>query len=146
MRFAPFLPLAALLLSGCGGSGSPGHPSAYLAPPVPADATPLRCGQSVVLGGLRLTFARVLADTRCPVEVQCPWSGDAEIEIAADPSCAPECAAPSRQLRLHTHLQPRAGEHLGWRVELVALYPLPRSDRSSPTSDYVAWLQVQQVP
>ena len=110
------------------------------------DSIALRPGTTVVVvGGLRLTFDRVVSDSRCPRDVVCIWSGDAIVEIVADPICYPACGVPSLLLTLHTDTEPRAGQYLGYVVRLVALQPMPVSTGQIDPSDYVAWVRVTRV-
>ncbi|MBI4912881.1 MAG: hypothetical protein HY823_09090 [Acidobacteria bacterium] len=143
-RGSPIL-LSLALFPGCGGAGHSGPAAAYTTAP-PADAVPLPFGKTALIGGLRLSFTKVAGDSRCPVDVNCVWAGDAEIELVADPPCYPGCDAPSKLLRLHTGLEPRSGEFMGFRIQLAGLSPSPKSGKPIPPADYVAWLRVEKQP
>ena len=42
----------------------------------------LRAGQSAVVpGGLKVTFDRVVSDSRCPIDAICVWAGEAVIAL-----------------------------------------------------------------
>ena len=41
----------------------------------------LRYGQSANVAGTRVTFADVVADSRCPKDVVCAWAGDAAVRL-----------------------------------------------------------------
>ena len=73
-------------------------------------------------GALRITFREVEADSRCPVDVQCVWSGDAAILLRI------ELGAFTGGTTLHTTLQPqRIVISDGYALRLVAVSPLPRA-------------------
>ena len=135
-RCAPVLLLAALA---CGTT----PPSATADPRVTA-AEPgpvtLRVGDAVRVGGrdpLTVTFRRVAEDSRCAVDVQCVWAGDAEVEL--------RIARAGREAgtTLHTTLEPQQVEYDGWVVRLVALAPAPRTDVPRDDRAYVVTLDVR---
>ena len=93
-----------------------------LAPPEPiALGTPfvLTVGASAKLVNWSLTFVRVVSDSRCPPKVQCVWAGDAIIELRVTRDRV------SRNLTLHTGLEPRSATALRQRVTLVGLGAKP---------------------
>ena len=52
---------------------------------LPAEATSdgmvfARFGQTVTVGGPRVTPLRLLTDSRCPMEARCVWAGEVKIE------------------------------------------------------------------
>ncbi|ROO84559.1 hypothetical protein EDD29_2086 [Actinocorallia herbida] len=79
-------------------------------------------GSSAALSGASLTiaFTGVSADSRCPVDVDCVWAGDATIHLTT--SHGP--------LTLHTLTAASAGPTpLGpYRLTLLSLLPEPHSD------------------
>ena len=100
----------------------------------------LRHGQSaVVQGGLKVTFERVVSDSRCPMDAICVWAGEAVLgltlsrgggtpelrEVRAD-SAAPEI------------------EFSSYRIRAVSLAPYPRSDRKPAPEEFVATFTVTQ--
>jgi len=85
-------------------TGSPGPPpSSSTTPPavptVPAgrsvtlgQAFPLDVGESVAVAGegLRVTYVRLVADSRCPLDVECIWAGNATIAVSIAHEGGPE--------------------------------------------------------
>ncbi|MBK8249499.1 MAG: hypothetical protein IPK85_19190 [Gemmatimonadetes bacterium] len=107
-----------------------------------ADSVPLPFGRVVKVGEVYLQLGEV-ADSRCPVGVQCVWAGDGVATLAVHPPCyAAGCRAASMMLVLHTGMEPRAGQGWGHRVELVALRPAPVANQVVEPSRYVAWVRV----
>ena len=132
------LPLA--LLAGCAATpAASSHPETPMPPPTtttPPATPPPPAARTLVLGvgeaatlddGSRLTYLRLVNDSRCPLDVQCVWAGDAEIALqwrAADGT--------TRALRLHTNGQAgpsatRAGDRT------VTLTALERGDAPTAT-------------
>jgi|ERR1044072_4134071 hypothetical protein len=105
----------------------------------------IKAGRTVTLdgGNLRLRFARVASDSRCPVDVTCVWAGNAEIVV--------EVSARGwrgwRTLRLNTNASPERpgeGEYRRYTVKLVELSPQPHSKRKIPAGRYTATLLVSK--
>ena len=103
----------------------------------------LRVGQRAAVEGegLRVRFASVANDSRCPADVTCVWAGNAEVQIEAE-------AGGSREgLRLNTHggdRFPKESRHKQYSVGLVSLSPHPRTDRETKAADYVATLVIRK--
>ena len=73
--------LAVVLIAACLGATCGGNPTEPTAVPLgqPFD---LRAGQSAVVpGGLKVTFDRVVSDSRCPIDAICVWAGEAVIAL-----------------------------------------------------------------
>jgi len=94
-------------------------------------------------GGLRVRLARVASDSRCPVDVNCVWAGNAEVvfEVGAR-------GWRGRQtLRLNTNASPERpgeGRYGRYTLKLVGLTPQPRSKRKIPAGRYTATLLVSK--
>ena len=72
---ACWLVLGLSLLTACAGATSHDEPSQAL-----AQTLTLRIGDKVALGDQGvLRYVRTANDSRCPVDVQCVWAGDAEV-------------------------------------------------------------------
>jgi hypothetical protein len=78
-----------------------------------------------------IRFERVLADSRCPRDVQCIAAGDATVAITA----AAGSAAPTRY-ELHTNEGTREATHERVRITVVDLAPVPESTRQIAPTDY----------
>lgn len=104
-----------------------------------------QAGRTVTLDGgrLRLRFARVASDSRCPVDVTCVWAGNAEVVVEA----VARGLRGWRTLRLNTNASPeRPGEaaYQRYTVKLVELAPRPRSTGKIPAGQYTATLLVSK--
>ncbi len=103
----------------------------------------LRAGQEGTLEGegLRITFASVANDSRCPAGVTCMWAGNAEalLEMSKGGGVT--------TLKLNTYKSPqfpKEGRYLQYRIELIELSPYPRSDKRIEAGEYVATLVVSK--
>ena len=88
---------------------------------------------------LKVRFAAVVGDSRCPSDVTCIWEGDAEIEVVVTRGDE------QRSLALHTHGgagYPSRAAAFGCALELQKLEPYPVSTREIAADDYVATLQL----
>ena len=100
----------------------------------------IKYGQELTVEGqdLKVKFASVLDDSRCPANVTCIWEGFAKIVIGVRRAKAEES-----QMELHTHDRfTRAGKYQQYVIRLVALDPYPRTDVERKLSDYVATLLI----
>ncbi len=110
-----------------------------------ADSVPLPYGSDVRIGDVWMTLTAVPADSRCPINVQCVWAGDATVELSVRPGCyMAGCEASSAAVVLHTNLQPRAARALGYQVQLLSLLPEPVYNMQLNPSRYVAWVRVSR--
>jgi hypothetical protein len=105
----------------------------------------VKVGRVVTLdgGGLRVRFARVASDSRCPVDVNCVWAGNAEVlfEVGA------KAWRGKTTLKLNTNAggQGASEAKFGrYTVKLVNLNPQPRSNRKIASGRYTATLLVSK--
>ncbi|HEX7956590.1 MAG TPA: hypothetical protein VF508_06595 [Pyrinomonadaceae bacterium] len=103
----------------------------------------VRVGRAVTFEGesLRLRFAAVASDSRCPANVTCVWAGNAEvlIEVGA------KGGRVKRVLRLNTNATGRGaveGRYRNYTLKLVGLSPRPRDGRKTAAGEYTATLLV----
>jgi hypothetical protein len=135
-RRAAVAALVALALTACRTAGDRDTPST---PGTPTSReVRLAPGESAQVDSVRITFEGVSADSRCPIDVQCFWEGDAAVVVKAS-----EPAREAAALELHTSGRfPREGTYGRYRVRLVSLTPQPREGEAVPASDYRATLLV----
>lgn len=105
----------------------------------------MKVGQVVTLdgGNLRVRFVRVGSDSRCPVDVNCVWAGNAELLF--------EVGGRGRRgrtaLRLNTNAgpeRPGEGRYGRYTLKLVGLAPQPRSTGKIAAGRYTATLLVSK--
>jgi hypothetical protein len=97
----------------------------------------LALGKTAALSGsdFRITFNRVTEDSRCPVDVQCVWAGDAKIELTVSRNSAP---GDTRAIGLNP---PNSEVTVGdLKIRFVSLAPAPRQSEPAESRAYVARL------
>ena len=118
------LALVAVLASAC-----------TTAPDTPPGSTDLslRGGDEVRVenSDLRVVFARVAEDSRCPVDVTCTWAGNAQIEVGIAVGMGPTHA-----LLLNSGVEPQEVLWNGQRVTLLRVEPQRRAGRTIPFGSY----------
>lgn len=106
----------------------------------------LKLGQSADVAGtgLRLTFRRVAADSRCPINAMCVWAGDAEIAVAVERN-----GAAGGTVELHTNPPHNTGglrevDYDGRHViRLEDVTPVPIAGQEEWKKSYAATLVVR---
>lgn len=117
-------------------------------PTDPADAAAgailLRSGHSVqVNAGLRVAFAQIVEDSRCPTTVVCAWQGNGAIRL--------DITTPggTQSIVLHTAGGagfPRQASVAGHVITLARLDPERRNAEPVPMEQYSAAIQVTRAP
>jgi hypothetical protein len=113
--------------------------TAVVAEPGQAFALPLGMTAAVKGSDVRLTFKDVRTDSRCPVDVQCVWAGEAKIGVVVSGTGTTE---ETKVLSLApADSEARAGN---LRIRFVGLAPVPRQADAGTARAYVAQLVVDQ--
>ena len=122
---------------------SPGAKARPDPPLTKADTLTIGAGQEHRVAGtpLVLRFARVREDSRCPENVTCVWSGNAEVELEARVGSGSPVA-----LLLNTDKGDRTRTVDRYAVELIALRPRPKAGNAIPPDGYEADLIVGPAP
>lgn len=121
------------------------------APAAPPDPVQARLGEVFTLSGgqqaeiadegLRVTFDQVLADSRCPSQVDCAWTGEARIAVLVQ-----QGTTPPETVEFNTNPAPGQTNKVGtvgpYTVELTSLDPYPETPADIPFPDYRAALLV----
>ena len=99
----------------------------------------IKYGQELPVQGqdLKVKFAALLSDSRCPANVQCVWEGDAEIQLVVRLATTLK-----GKIRLHTSQRfTQAKKYRQYVIRLIALEPSPRTGEAKP-NDYTATLLI----
>jgi hypothetical protein len=134
----PFLPIrTVVLIAACIGAAcgeTPTEPTA-----VPLDRLfDLRVGESAIVpDGLKVTFDRVVSDSRCPIDAICVSAGEAVLALTLSLGFS---APVEREVRADS-ASPEIS-HLAYRIKVHALMPYPRSDKKTPSDQFVATFRV----
>ena len=131
--------LVAVALIGCGpeGEGNLGPDASYL---TSITVVTLQYGQDLLVADsvLRLSFAAVLEDSRCPTDVVCVWEGNAGVELGISAG-----TGPTFPLRLNTSQEPGSAVWNGVLVTLLEVTPAPTSESTIPTEAYSVTLRLE---
>lgn len=140
-------PVVAILVAACIGCGSRvsaptapgGDPDSSASQATPVQAT-LQVGETYEVAGGRgtVTFAGVVADSRCPKGVTCVWEGDATVDLRIQSGSA---AAVAVQLHTNDRFE-REATAGGLRLRLESLDPYPDADRPIAAGDYRVVLSI----
>lgn len=123
-------PITLLLLAAAAACAPPTAPATIRAEP--GAVFTLAVGQEAAVGdSLRIRFVGVAADSRCPIDVQCVWAGDAQLRLLIRQRSGAE-----RQVELHTALDPRATSAGGYTLSVQGLLPEPRANRPTDPAQY----------
>lgn len=89
-----------------------------------SDTVTLELGASATFepAGIRVTFLRLVEDSRCPIGLTCVWEGDAEVRLGVDTKEGAE------EVTLHTTLEPRSVPIGQLVLMLVDVLPRPTED------------------
>ena len=125
--------LSILLLLGC--SSSPTEPD-------PGASFVVAYGSTGRSGEVRVTFAQLVEDSRCPASVVCAWQGNGAVrlEITAGGS--------TQSVTLHTAggpAFPREASVAGYTVTLVELDPQRQTPDPVPPQQYRATVRIARV-
>jgi hypothetical protein len=88
---------------------------------------------------LTIKFASLVEDSRCPVDTNCIWAGNAKIQIKI--SSAKNAA---KTFELNTNLNPQTVSFAGYEIKLVNLTPQPASNIRINRNGYAATLAVSK--
>ena len=100
----------------------------------------LPIGKTAALSGngVRITFKQVQEDSRCPVDVQCVWAGDAKIQLTISRDGAPD------DVKVISLTPPNNETTSGdLRIRFMGLAPVPRQ-ADAGKREYVAQLVVNR--
>jgi hypothetical protein len=108
--------------------------------PEPGERFSLRAGESASIRGERATiaFERILSDSRCAIDVQCIWAGEARGAFRLE-----KRGEAAVSFELDTDRDP-VREVGGYRVSLLAVSPAPRSTVRIAPADYRVELTVSR--
>ena len=142
MRFFASVIAGLVMVGGCASPSHPGDPG-NVTPGVQVQTGrefDIAVGQAVEVRGTPLTirFSGVSEDSRCAVDVQCVWAGNAIVRLTISIS-----GGTGTDASLNTTLDPKSTTASGYTIRLAGLKPAPRSGTTIPASSYLATLEVR---
>ena len=116
----------AMLLFSCSSTTAPGL----------SEEIELVFGQTEQINGenIAVKFVAVNEDSRCPLETECFWAGNAEIVLQIF----------SHLQSINTTVEPKEIDYNGYNVKLISVLPIPGIDRQIPDEDYVIRLVISK--
>jgi hypothetical protein len=102
----------------------------------------IKVGQQVEVkdASLRITFMAVGEDSRCPVDVNCVWAGNARLNLEVKRSKRKFVSAP-----INTTLEPREIVFKEYKVKLIGVKPPRKAGSPIEPADYEATLVVSST-
>jgi len=147
------IPLLFILVAGTVGAFFPGclesNPIINPESITLSDTVTIQYGETLDLPDieLKIRFADVLYDGRCPLNVQCFWVGAAEIELGLEVKSNPEIAVPFKifgYVYMENDTRHLFVDTLGCRIYLMELNPYPADPGEYDFSQYSAILSIFQ--
>jgi len=88
---------------------------------------------------IQVQMDSVLNDSRCPIDVECIWAGNATVRFVLNSN--------SKKVRfnLNTTMQPRDTIISGYKIKLVSLLPFPVSTHPISYKEYYAKIVVEKI-
>lgn len=99
------------------------------------DKVTLKSGQqkSAARTHLKIKFLSVVDDSRCPIDVNCIWAGNAKIRVQIT-----GVRGGPKTFELNTTMGPKGDQFDGWAINLESLTPAPKSGTAIKPKDYRA--------
>jgi hypothetical protein len=107
----------------------------------PETAFTLRVGQLATLSETHISLRvdSVVGDSRCPIDVQCVWAGNAAVWLSMRAD-----AEPGAPLSVNTTVDPRAASFRGRTITLMGLEPSARQGQRLTQDQYRVRLRFSQ--
>jgi hypothetical protein len=88
---------------------------------------------------IRVKLDSVLNDSRCPVDAECFWEGNAAVRFEITTGNV------VRKVILNTTLSPKSAQINDYNIELISLMPFSKSGSILKQSDYYAEIKLQKI-
>ena len=89
--------------------------------------------------GLKIRFLNLTEDSRCPTDTNCIWAGNAKIILRVSKN------GQAKEIEMHTNGPNHSVDFNGYRLTLIKLTPVPRSNIRINRNGYVATLKVERT-
>ena len=99
----------------------------------------VQINKQVKANGVTVEFVELMEDSRCPVDVDCVWAGNAKIKVRVSKN------GRSKFLELNTMPETVLASYAGYRFKLKALLPELRSNVRVNRNAYVASIEMTKM-
>lgn len=96
--------------------------------------------ESTANGNLRIRFAELINDSRCPADVTCVWAGNAKISVRLT-----NRRGASKTVVLNSGMKPQSIVFSGYEIKFRDLNPRLRSNVRINPDGYVATFEVTRL-
>jgi anionic cell wall polymer biosynthesis LytR-Cps2A-Psr (LCP) family protein len=96
--------------------------------------------KSVPNGEFSIKFLSVTEDSRCPVDANCVWAGNAKVHVRIT-----DRHGRSKTMVMNTTMGPAGDQYNGWAIYLTELTPAPKSGVVIKQSAYKATFSIQRL-
>ncbi|MFN0279322.1 MAG: hypothetical protein ACKVRN_12065 [Pyrinomonadaceae bacterium] len=102
----------------------------------------LKMGQkkTVAKGEFSIKLVSVTEDSRCPVDVNCVWAGNAMVHVIVTDSYRN-----SKKFVMNTTMGPKGDQHNAYAINLTELTPSPKSGKSIKQKAYTATFSIVRL-
>ena len=95
--------------------------------------------KSAVGGELSIKFVSVTEDSRCPVDANCIWAGNAKVHVKITDRRG------SKTMVMNTTMGPTGDQYNGWAINLTELTPGPKSSVAIKQKAYKATFSITRL-
>jgi hypothetical protein len=96
--------------------------------------------KSVPSGEFSIKFISVTEDSRCPVDVNCVWAGNAIVHVKIT-----DRRGGSKTMVMNTTMGPKGDQYNGWAINLTELTPAPKSNVTIKQKAYKATFTITRL-
>ena len=101
---------------------------------------------------LLIRFLDVPSDSRCPIDVQCVWAGEAGVRLGLQLATGADTTGPSTEMILVKGAGDdasvkvfKASNDASYSIKLIRVDPYPRSNTTKESRDYTITLSVSKA-
>jgi hypothetical protein len=98
--------------------------------------------KNIPRAGFRIKFVEIVDDSRCPVDTNCVWAGNAKVRIEVS---EPGRRGRTQSFELNSNGSPKEARFNGYEIKLADLTPRPRSNIRINRNGFVAKLEIRRV-
>lgn len=95
--------------------------------------------EAAAKGGLKVKFAELVEDSRCPADTNCIWAGNAKIRVRVTKN------GKAKLIELNTMPSGAAPTFAGYTFKLTGLTPEPRSNIRINRNGYEASIEINRI-